>query len=201
MAIVLLKTLKRLDAIAEATPNTTSRKFEKSLHRAFDVLIVVITAALVLLACMGYMMTAVVLSLVDLATMGIIAGGFISYHLALRWFMIKERRLALAAALEERRSRKEARNSEQAAPEEFVDVDEPEIELDAIGQQTRRLLRSLSLVGVVVTVWIVWARTLPFDQTLDGFTLFADISLLKFIRAALVHRHVYCPDSQHSRIA
>ena len=85
------------------------------------------------LAMMGYLLTVVAASHRFLLTLGLIAGGEILHGLTRRWFTIKQRKLALAEAIERRRARQEAVNEEgeSAATSETIAIDpEDQVELD-----------------------------------------------------------------------
>ena len=123
--------------------------------------------SLVALAALGYVITAIQLSLELLATEALIAGGVILYWLTLRWFMINQRKLALNEALEQRRTQQQAKASQDQEEDsgEVVTVDaddEMELDLDSIGEQTRHLLRSLFTLAVLLAIVLLWSGAIPF---------------------------------------
>ena len=125
---------------------------------------------LIVVAGSGYVITAVKLSFGFLVTVALIASGCVLYGLALRWFTMKHRKLALAEALERRRERQEAAASEdrQEPTGEVVCVDpedEEEMDLESIGEQTRDLLRLLFSLGVAVAILLFWSETFPLSTS------------------------------------
>ncbi|MFK7849748.1 MAG: mechanosensitive ion channel domain-containing protein [Akkermansiaceae bacterium] len=140
------------------------------------------------LALTGYILTAYELNGVFLGSLGIITLGSIVYSLILRWFTIKERRMALAEAIEERRTRREAQASGECEGEDAAVIEEVEQELDLndVSTQTRRLLRSLMSVFVLILLWWYWEKSLPIDELLDGQTIGNWISFLRLVQVVLV---------------
>lgn len=127
-------------------------------------LLVLAPVFLVVLALAGYAFTALTLSTIVLATLEIVAASVILYALALRWFMIKERRLALQEAIERRRAQKAATKQPtgEDSPDELIAAEEDEkLDLEAVGEQTRRLLRSLAVVGMILGIWFLWSNAVP----------------------------------------
>ncbi|MEM9081143.1 MAG: mechanosensitive ion channel domain-containing protein [Verrucomicrobiota bacterium] len=122
-----------------------------------------IPLTLVLLALIGYYFTALSLGEQLQRTLQIIAAGFLLYGLLLRWFMMKQRKIALKEALENRELRRQA--EKEPADESNVTEDEDlELDLDEVATQTRRLLRSLVGVTVLFALWWSWSNTLPNNQ-------------------------------------
>ena len=131
------------------------------LRHVWFPLLVAAPLVLVAMAGMGYFITALTLSVLLQNTLRLISLGVVVYGLASRWFLIKERRLALEEALEQRRARREAARDADAAEEVVPATEEEEIELADVGLQTRRLLRSLVGVGVIIATWFLWTEALP----------------------------------------
>jgi potassium efflux system protein len=157
------------------------------------IVVIVGPIGLMVLAALGYTMTAFDLSITLVLTLILIVGGAIFCSLALRWFKIKHRKLALAEALERRRARQEAAASEGQEEEsgEIVSVDdvgEQELDLDSVGEQTRHLLRLLFGLGVAAAVLSLWSTTLPLIPYLDtiAIPMTVDFSLLELAKAVLI---------------
>ncbi len=148
--------------------------------------------ALIALAWRGYLITAIELSTGLLATLGIVAIGNTFYWMSLRWFGLKKRKLALAEALERRRARREAaKDTEQAEPDEVVSVspeEEVELDLDSISDQTRRLLRIVFSLGVLVVIAYFWSETIPIFAALENvkMPLTKSLTLLSAAKAVLI---------------
>jgi len=139
---------------------------------AWSALIVATPLAIVALAVLGYVMTAMALNTGLLVTVGIVAAGRLFFELVLRWFKVKQRKLALAEALERRREREAAaaEGHDDTSTSEVVNV-EPEEEakrsLAEISDDTQRLLGLLFGAAIVASTALYWSRTLPIWDYLD----------------------------------
>ncbi len=122
--------------------------------------------ALMVLAWIGYLWTALILSIQFQVTLRILLAGVIIYGLLVRWFTIRQRRIALNEALEERKARREqaVKAEEEAEAPDFLEVSEEELQLDDVVEQTRRLLRVAVGIAAVVLIWFWWTKTLPIDR-------------------------------------
>ena len=156
-------------------------------------LLLAVPLLLVVFASLGYLITAVEFSLGFLKTLTLIAGGCVSYGLALRWFTMKQRKLALAEAIERRRSRQEAAASgkQQEQSGEIVSVDledEEERHLDSISEQTRALLRLLFSLAVAVAIIVFWSQTFPLIEVVDSIPIprTEGLTLLGLLEAVLI---------------
>jgi Small-conductance mechanosensitive channel len=116
------------------------------------------------LAGFGYYYVAYQLGLKLLQTLWILFGAVLVYYLGIRWFYIRERKLALEQALERRKvaaakiaALKEAAPAETALPQ----FEEPQVDISAVKEQTRNLLRSFIGFTVIIGIWIIWATVLP----------------------------------------
>ncbi len=140
------------------------------------------------LALVGYVLTAFALNAVFLGSLVLIAAGIVLYSLVLRWFTIKERKMAFAEALEKRRARREAASSAKEESEEPIPVEEVEndLNLEDISTQTRRLLRSLATVAVIVLLWWYWEKSLPIAEFLGTQPVGVGISFLSLAQASLI---------------
>ncbi len=131
--------------------------------------------ALAVLALLGYGYTAGVLfrSLVQQTWLAFL---LITVHqVIVRWLMVTRRRLALQAALE----RQAARRAQSEAPgkpagvagDALPQVEEPEPDLAALDEQTRRLINASIIVAAVLGIWLTWSGVLPALNLFDRFEL------------------------------
>lgn len=155
-------------------------------------LLVGVPALLAIMAIAGYALTAVSLATLAQICLAWVGAGFVTYGLLLRWFMIRERRIALAEAIEARKARREAEAKAEAEEEDgseeriVVEDEEVELDLEAVARQTRRLLRSLVGIGVIVAMSYSVAGVLPIDNTAEGIGLGGGLTMLGFLRGLLV---------------
>jgi len=127
------------------------------------------------LATFGYYYVAYQLGLKLMQTLWILFGAVIVYHLGIRWFYIRERKLALEQALE----RRKAAAAAKSATEETIETtegslphfEEPVVNLSAVKEQTRNLLRFLIGFSVVIGLWMIWTTTLPALNVLHNIKL------------------------------
>ena len=142
----------------------------------------------------GYYYTAVELGRLLVVTLWLVAGLAVVYGLTMRVLFMARRRLAVQRA-EQRREAAEAAGELEAGEAEPVPVqattEEEETSLGAISDQTRRLVRSLVALGLLVGLWLIWADVLPALRVLREFTVwtYGDgtvITLAELAAAALV---------------
>ncbi|MEO1527062.1 MAG: mechanosensitive ion channel domain-containing protein [Planctomycetota bacterium] len=144
------------------------------------------------IACLGYLVTANSLGLGIVITFAILGIGEIVYALARRWFMIRERRLALTEALERRRARALAESCEDQDEEsEVFSIDDAdlhdELDLASLGGQTRSLLRLVCGLAVLATMVFFWTGIFPLGQAMAEVTVpFTKFNLLSVMQATLI---------------
>ena len=192
MAILLWRLLRFSDGILAAAIREEPSSFVARWRYLWFPLGVLSPIALVVIAWLGYMMTALQLSIGLLQTAALIAGGVVFYRLARRWFRIKQRRLALTEALEKRRARQEAAASpEQQQSGDLVSVDveaEEELDLVTIDEQTRDMLRLFFGLGTALAILFVWSQNFPVITTFDAvpIPLAGGLTLLGLAKAVLI---------------
>ena len=152
--------------------------------------VVGIPALMVILAIMGYTLTAFVLADRFMASLQWVAGGVIVYGLLTRWLMIKQRRIALSEAIELRRARREASAQEKIPGDEREaaagEEDHVELDLGDVVHQTRHLARSLVGIAVVVGVTHGLMSGLPLEQAGENLGLLANFQWITGLRALLI---------------
>src|SRR5471032_1966013 len=85
------------------------------------------------------------------------------YHIIRRWMLIQRRRIAFERAKQRRaemlsqRARGEE-ESQQSSNEGVVEIEEPEVDLDAISAQSLRLVRSILTMVAFVSVIFLWSE-------------------------------------------
>jgi potassium efflux system protein len=192
-AIVLWQLFQSSDSVPAVLTRERPTRVMVRWRSLWFSLLLACPIALVVFACIGYLVTAVTLSLGLVTTVAIIAAGEVLYCLALRWFMLRQRKLALAERLERWRERQEAAASQdqQEVSGEVVSVDpddEEEMDLDAISEQTRALLRLLFGLGVASAIIFFWSQSFPVVAVVDSISipLTGGLSLLGLTQAVLV---------------
>lgn len=152
-------------------------------------LAVVAPLTLVVLSWLGYLFTAIELNQIFIATVAVVVTGILLYWFTLRWFMIRIRRLTLAEILQRRRERQKAASQEQEGePEEERPGEEEAQKLDvnAIGTQTRHLLRLLCTTGTFIAIGILWSQIFPVFAILDSVALIGSLTLFALAKTVLI---------------
>ncbi|WP_233490192.1 mechanosensitive ion channel domain-containing protein [Thiocapsa marina] len=129
---------------------------------------------LAVLALLGYVYTAGVLfeSLVQQTWLALAL--ILLHQLIVRWLIVTRRRLALTAAVERasaRRAQSEAERKVTAPAASELQVDEPEPDLAALDEQTRRLINAAVFFTAVLGVWLTWSDVLPALSMLERIPL------------------------------
>ncbi|MBN1443217.1 MAG: mechanosensitive ion channel, partial [Planctomycetes bacterium] len=129
--------------------------------------------ALAILAIAGYYYTALHLQEKLVYSILIVVGALIVHDMVIRWLFVTHRRLAIAKAREERRAAAEAAAKTAEATDEaaLVTPQVPEVDLAALTEQSRQLLRTLLGLSVLIALWAVWAPVLPALKVLDEVRL------------------------------
>ncbi|UHD18056.1 mechanosensitive ion channel domain-containing protein [Thiocapsa bogorovii] len=129
---------------------------------------------LAVLALLGYVYTAGVLfeSLVQQTWLALAL--IVLHQVIVRWLIVTRRRLALTAAVERasaRRAQNEAERKETAQAPSELQVDEPEPNLAALDEQTRRLINASVFFTALLGVWLTWSDVLPALSMLERIPL------------------------------
>ena len=135
-------------------------------------LIVGAPLALIALAWTGYVYTATAFSYLFLLTLWFLLALVLSNALALRWLQVVRRRLAYDAAMERQRA-EQAEAEEQEALEEIGELqfEEPEVDITALSDETRGLIRILMFTTAVVGLYLIWFSALPALHIFDDVIL------------------------------
>jgi potassium efflux system protein len=130
---------------------------------------------LALVAMLGYLHTAAIISGLYIDTIWLALAVIIINMVVLRWLALARRKLAWQIALKEREEKRaEAEREHDAESEGELPVIDPEpLDLDAVDMQTRKLLQSgLFLISVVVG-WTIWAEVVPAFGLLEQLSLWS----------------------------
>ncbi len=173
-----------LAASAERNKNGGRIKLQYLLF----VLTLAVPTALVVLAWQGYLITAIELSLNFVATLTVMSLGELAYWMTLRWFALKKRQLALAERLENRRNRKAVEETPESGGDLLVHEAELEQELDleVIGEQTRRMLQFLYTIATMVAIFGLWSGTIPLIAVLEAVQIVGSLTLLGLTQTIVI---------------
>ncbi len=125
---------------------------------------ILLPISLAVLTVFGYYYVAYQLGFKLLQTLWILYGAIIAYYLGIRWFYIRERKLALEQALERRKAAAEKATKEETVEtkeETLPHLEEPVVDLAEVKEQTRNLLRFFIGFLIVIGFWMIWTTILP----------------------------------------
>ena len=127
---------------------------------------------LAVLAFLGYFYTAGTLGAGLMQTLWIAFGLVVLHQVVVRWLLLTQRRLALQAARDRLQAAREEKESGDAELEGVsVQIEEPEIDLVALSEESRKLLSMLLVIVGFFGFWLVWSDILPALNVLDDVTL------------------------------
>ncbi|TDR41713.1 potassium efflux system protein [Tahibacter aquaticus] len=176
----------------------SQRSGQNEPARLRQLLRIVLTAhslGLAVLAAAGYFLTAMALaahlveSAIAFLAIAVLTG------MALRWLSLGERRLALKR-MEDKRGDQISRDDELESRPEFA-AEAEQISLASINQQTRRLLRALTVVALAGVLLWVWSDVTPAlaylgdigawktSYTADGKSVTVQVTLRSLLFAAV----------------
>ena len=140
------------------------------------ILAVLLPVTAAILAMAGYLNTAGTLVRSFVETMWLLLGLITLQQFVVRWFLVIRGRLALQAAREKREAARQAKLALQedtsTANESMQDIDEPEIDIATLSEDSLKLLNlTMVFIGVIGT-WLIWSEVLPAFKLFDSFTLY-----------------------------
>jgi potassium efflux system protein len=104
-------------------------------------------------------------------SVAIICGAFLVYSVAMRQVLVARRRLEIRRALERRekaRLQREAQEASEATGEAPPSqIDEPEVDIATISDQTRKLVRLVAFLLLSAALYFFWREALPSLALLD----------------------------------
>ncbi|MEL7450181.1 MAG: mechanosensitive ion channel domain-containing protein, partial [Pseudomonadota bacterium] len=135
---------------------------------------------LAVLALIGYLYTAVTLTGRFIDTIWLVLVIIVANLVVLRWLALARRKIEFQQALERREARRAEREKEAEEGEHEAEGDLPVFEpkpldMEAVDQQTRRLLQTGLFFLGVLGAWAIWSDVLPALNILDEITLWSQI--------------------------
>ncbi len=132
-------------------------------------------AALAQLAAAGYLYTAVTLTGYVIDTFWLLLGIALTKLIVLRWLALARRKIAWEMALEKRAARLAEKTADdaQAHDSEFPKIEPEPLDLDAVDEQTQRLVNAGLLFFGVLVGWTIWSDALPALRVLEDVSLWS----------------------------
>jgi potassium-dependent mechanosensitive channel len=138
----------------------------------YMVLTVLVPLVLAGLAFTGYFYTAGTLASSLIATLWFVFGLVVLHQLAVRWLLLAQRRIFLQAV---RHRLLAARQEDKSGVTEIegitLEVEEPEVDLMALREESRKLLNIVLVIIGVSGFWIIWSDLLPAFGVLNDIVL------------------------------
>ncbi|CAM3471684.1 mechanosensitive ion channel domain-containing protein [Parendozoicomonas haliclonae] len=160
MTLLMLGSLLQgwiLFSLMRASSNLFGSKF---LHVLLTLSLVLIAFAQLILTASGYYYTALQLQFQLAGTLYMVGAAVMLQALVIRSLNVAERRLAFTRALKKR-----------AASKEGESVEEPNLDLATVNQQSLRLLNALMIVGLFIGLFWFWKELFSLLNVLDNVTL------------------------------
>jgi potassium efflux system protein len=160
-----------------------------------------IPLALALLAALGFLYTSAILTGRLIDTIWLVITIVIANLVVSRWLALARRKIELQLALEKREQRKaelETSAEAEAEADEIPLAETAPLNLDAVNEQTRRLLQAGLYFLAFFGLWGIWSDVLPalgiFEQvslwtqtvTVDGVQSIAPVTLVDLLLAIVV---------------
>ncbi len=133
--------------------------------------------ALGVVAVLGYLYAAGTLFGKLLTTVWVLITVWLLWELARRWLLIAQRRITYETVVEERQTRWAARHEQEEGDAHaqnqtaFMEMEEPEVDLVALSQTSKKLLNTVFVFLGVIGLWMVWFDVFPALRILDSVTL------------------------------
>lgn len=122
-------------------------------------LLVGVPIVFVIMALGGYQFTAEQLSIRLFWSCFLVLGIWFLHALALRWVVLSRRRLAIEQARVRLAKASEQAETDPVTAEAQANLEE--IDLSSVDQQTRRLVRAITVVAGALAIWSLWVDVLP----------------------------------------
>jgi len=128
---------------------------------------------MVIVAATGWYYTAIQLARRISDTSWLIVGLVFLNALVVRWVFVSQRKLAIERARKKRAAAQAKAAESDKTPDQEVPlaIDEAELNLSVVGEQTRRILRSLIGFALIIGLWLTWADLLPAVSFIEEVTL------------------------------
>jgi len=131
----------------------------------------VLPFALATLAVTGYVYTASQLGARMIDTLWLLVAIILIHQLVVRWVVLLERQLKFKDALERHRAQRAAQGGDGVAVD--GSADEPEIDFEALSEDTKKLINSALIVVSALGMWAIWSNVLPAFRILDEVSLWS----------------------------
>ena len=143
-------------------------------HALWYPLLLLIPVGMVILALLGYMYSAAVLSVMLDDTLLMASGLIVLLGLVMRWLQLVRRHLAYEAVLDRRQASIEARQASKPVAGEdggAVQFEEPDVDLASLSDESQELVRIAMIVIGLIGLYLIWSPALPALRILEDINL------------------------------
>lgn len=198
LTYTLLRPEKGSAAGAAGSRAATNKWRSSALVRQLHLVATSLWIVLALMALAGWEYATLRFSELIMATVWTSLTLLLVDSISMRWIRTARRRLAIAQSRKRRELalRSESRSgSEAGADFEASIAHESEVDLEAVNEQTQRLVRSVLALVFLGAMWLIWADVLPALRVLDHIELWSvagedgsplPITLANLLRAGLI---------------
>ncbi len=134
--------------------------------------VVALPVWLTVLAMRGFLYTAGSVTASMVQTVYLVMALVVVHELVVRWLLLVRRRLTLKA-LRERRAAERAAATQEGGDEPSLQIEEPEVDLAALGEESTKLLNAAVVIGGALGVWLIWSAILPALNVFNEVTLWS----------------------------
>ena len=128
---------------------------------------IILPSALVIIAMIGFLYTAITLYTLLIDTLFLLFTLFVTHQMIIRWLFLNQRRYVFQAAAERLLAAKSqaikhtAGQPDKTKTGTHPDTEEPEVDLDSLSKDSRELLNAALIVIGVFCVYLIWGQVLP----------------------------------------
>ncbi len=126
---------------------------------------------LVALSTAGYVYTSTQLGERLIDSLWLIAAIILIHQLVVRWVTLIERQLQFRDTLERHRAQRAARETQEEDAVQTDAIEEPEIDISALSDNTQKLINTAVIVFSGLGMWFIWSDVLPAFRILDEVSL------------------------------
>lgn len=121
-------------------------------------------ASLVGLTIVGYVFTTGQLTVSLMKTLWLIFALILLQQLSLRWLLLTQRKYALRLAFEKRKALQALKHKDETElenKEHIIDVEEPEINMASLSEESKKLLNFMLFIFAVSGLYFIWNNVFP----------------------------------------
>jgi potassium efflux system protein len=180
-AVFIMRLLRPQSGVFHHIIADSKGRWMERLQYVWYPVAVAIPLGLAVLAALGYFYTARQLEDRFLLTFTMVLGLMLTNQLALRWLYMARRALAIEEVRKRRRAAKEEVKESGTSMTDgeggIITIDEKKLDISAVNNQTRKLVRSMLGFSFILGIWMIWAQMLPALGMLDRLVVWPNMEV------------------------